>query len=112
MCLELLRETANVSATARRVGKGRQAAYKDRARFEEFREAWEDTVEEAMDTVEAEARRRALEGTGIPFFYDGRKVGTYRVCSDTLLIFMLKGRRREVFGDRTDVTARFTVVDP
>ena len=104
MFLELLRETASVKASARRVGISRQAAYKARARSEGFREAWEDALEEAIDDLEAEARRRALEGTEIPVFYDGGEVGTRRVYSDTLLIFLLKGRRREIFGDRTEVT--------
>jgi len=103
--LELLRETANVSASARRVGISRQAAYKARARSEEFREAWEDAIEEAIDALEAEARRRALEGVGEPVFYQGKEVGHIRRYSDLLLIFLLKGRRKEVFGNKVDHTS-------
>ena|SRR5215207_1798964 len=47
--LELLRETANVSASAAWAGISRRAVYKAREKSEEFREAWEDALEEATD---------------------------------------------------------------
>lgn len=98
MFLELLRETANVSASARRVGVSRQAAYKARARSGTFREAWEDAIEEGVDALEEEARRRAFEGVERLIFYQGEPVGAVREYSDVLMILLLKGRRPGVYG--------------
>ena len=98
--VESLREVGNVSAAARHAGVSRQTVYKERKSSEQFRDAWDDAMEEAMDLLEAEARRRAVEGTHKPVFYKGAAVGEIREYSDTLTIFLLKGRRSDVFGDR------------
>jgi hypothetical protein len=103
--LEFLRASASVTDSARGAGVSRRGTYKAREKDEEFREAWEDALEEATDALEAEARRRALEGVREPVFYQGKEVGSVQRYSDTLLIFLLKGRRREVFGDKTDHTS-------
>ncbi len=100
-----LRETGNVSAAARHAGVSRQTVYKERGASEQFREAWDDAMEEAMDLLEAEARRRAYDGTLKPVYYKGAPVGEIREYSDTLTIFLLKGRRPDVFKDRQDVTS-------
>ena len=55
--------------------------------------------EEAADTLEAEARRRAIEGVEEPVFHKGERVGTVRKHSDLLLIFLLKGARPQKFRD-------------
>ena len=55
--------------------------------------------EEAADTLEAEARRRAIEGVEEPVFHKGQRVGTVRKYSDLLLIFLLKGVRPQKFRD-------------
>ena len=43
------------------------------------------------DALEAEARRRAVEGVRKPVFYQGVICGWVGEYSDTLLIFLLKG---------------------
>lgn len=58
----------------------------------------------AADKLEAEARRRALEGTEEPVYQGGLLVGTKRVYSDSLMALLLKGRRKKVFADRTELT--------
>lgn len=98
--LEHLRETANVSSSAREAGVARQVAYKERDNSEAFRDAWDDAIEEGLDYLEAEARRRAYEGTLKPVYQQGVQVGEIREYSDTLTIFLLKGRRPEVFSER------------
>ncbi len=98
--LEGLRETANVSRAALDAGVGRRAVYKERDASETFWEAWDDAIEEGLDYLEEEARRRAFEGTQKPIYYKGMKVGVVREFSDTLMIFLLKGRRPDVYGDR------------
>lgn len=44
----------------------------------------------AVERMENEARRRAVEGTLRPVFHGGAQVGEVREYSDTLLIFLLK----------------------
>lgn len=106
--LATLRQTGNVSESARTAGVGRTFVYAERERDEAFAALWDDAVEDGMDTLEAEARRRGLEGWDEPVFgrvgkdEDGR-VGTVRKYSDTLLIFMLKGGRPEKYRERSDV---------
>jgi hypothetical protein len=71
-----------------------------------FRELYEDALEEAVDMVEDEARRRAIKGTLKPVYQGGVKVGTIREYSDAMLAMILKGRRKEVFGDRHELTGK------
>ena len=121
----------------------------------EFAKACQDAIELAADTLESEARRRALEGEQEPVLYQGqptyvpeydeagypivdtvqeerpgfdakgdpctqlvavkrhrRKLDangqpilmTVRKRSDALLTLLLKGRRKSVFADRTELT--------
>ncbi len=51
-----------------------------------------------MDDLEAELRRRAMEGTEKPVYFRGEECGVIRNYSDALGMFLLKGRRRAVFG--------------
>jgi len=97
--LETLRETANVSAAARAAGMARASAYGLRKREPEFREAWDDALEEALDDLEAELRRRALEGVERPVFYGGKECGSVRNYSDSLGMFLLRSRRGTVFAE-------------
>jgi hypothetical protein len=50
-------------------------------------------VERGTDALEDEALLRPLEGTLKPVYQGGKKAGTVREFSDTLLIFMLKAPR-------------------
>lgn len=65
-----------------------------------YRAAFAQAEEEAADWLEAEARRRAVEGVEEPVYQGGKKVGTVRRYSDTLLIFLLKGARPDKYADR------------
>ena len=56
-----------------------------------------------MDELEAEARRRAVQGVRQPVFHQGKVVGHIRKYSDLLLIFLLKHRRPEIFADKAMV---------
>src|SRR5574337_1699712 len=66
----------------------------------DFSAAWDAALELGTDSLEDEAVRRAHEGTLKPVYQGGKKVGTIREYSDTLLIFMLKARRPERFKER------------
>ncbi len=69
-----------------------------------YREAFASAGEMAVQHLEREARRRAIEGTEKPVYQNGRLVGTIREYSDTLLIFLLKGARPERYRERVDMT--------
>jgi hypothetical protein len=71
-----------------------------------------------VDTLEAEADRRAAEGTLRPVFYKGEQCGEIREYSDTLLIFRLKALRPEKYRERSNVAVsggvtiqRYTIAD-
>ncbi|HXH86543.1 MAG TPA: hypothetical protein VNI35_06925 [Nitrospira sp.] len=64
-----------------------------------FAAAREEALSIAIDLMEGEARRRALEGTLEPVYYGGKPVGAIRRYSDTLLMFLLKAARPEKYRD-------------
>jgi hypothetical protein len=70
----------------------------------EFAQAVEQALDMAADKLEAEARRRALEGVEEPVYQGGQLVGTKTVYSDSLLALLLKGRRKKVFAERVEQT--------
>lgn len=78
----------------------RGTVYAWRDRDEAFADSWDEAADAAGDVLEAEARRRAVDGVETPIFFEGERVGTKTTFSDRLLEFLLKGRRPEIFGDR------------
>lgn len=101
--LEALGKTASVTRACKVVRLGRTAIYDWRNADEDFAKAWDTAVERGTDALEDEAVRRAHEGTLKPVYQGGKKVGTIREYSDTLLIFTLKARRPEKYKDRAVV---------
>jgi transposase len=93
-----------VTHAAQVVGVGRRTVYDWLARDAEFRAAFAEAEQQAIDSLEREAVRRALEGTDEPVYQGGKKVGSIRKYSDTLLIFLLKGNRPSKYRERVDVT--------
>lgn len=98
--LEALSETGNVTESAKMANVSRRTIYNWRAADEDFAKAWNDAAELGCDALEDEATRRAKDGVDEPVFYKGEECGTVRKYSDTLLIFLLKGRRPDKFKDR------------
>jgi hypothetical protein len=72
--LEHLAKTANVSASARAAGFDRSTAYAHRQADPEFAAQWDDALEQSLDDLEGEARRRAYEGVAEPVVSMGRVV--------------------------------------
>jgi len=91
--LDNLRESGNVTGAARATGVSRQTAYDHKTVDPDFSTAWDQAMEEAIDALEAEARRRSMEGVECPVFHLGQQCGVIRRYSDTLLIFLLKAHR-------------------
>lgn len=96
-----LRRHANVSRAAKDAGVNRRTAQRERVNSGAFAEAWDDALEEGLDYLEEEARRRAYEGTLKPVYNRGELVGHVREFSDTLTIFLLKGGRPEKYAERS-----------
>ena len=74
-----------------------------------FAAEWDAALELGLDSLEDELMRRAKDGTLRPVFQGGELVGHIREYSDTLGIFMLKSRRRHVYGDRQFIEQRISL---
>lgn len=96
--------TSGVVLTACKKARiGRTTAYKVRDEDEEFAAAWDAALDDAADEMEEEAHRRAVKGVLKPVYQGGKKVGSIREYSDTLLIFRLKAARPEKYRERHEV---------
>ncbi len=102
--LAALRELPVVAHACKAVGIERSTAYRAREADPEFAQAWDDAMEEGIDRAEQEAFRRAVAGYEKPVWYKGELVGTETVHSDALLALILKGRRKKVYAERTELT--------
>ena len=98
--LDALAETCNVARAAELAGVARSTVYDWRVADSDFADEWEHALDLGADALEDEATRRAVEGVDEPVFYQGKACGVVRRYSDTLLIFLLKGRRPEKYRDR------------
>jgi hypothetical protein len=105
--LDALRETGVIAYACKLAGIGQTAAYKWRDDEEDFARDWSEALEEALDMLELEARRRAHDGLIKKKFKDGEPIidpetgQQYyeREYSDTLMIFLLKGGRPEKYRE-------------
>lgn len=93
----------NVAEACRIAGIDRTTAYNHKHADQDFSAAWDSAIELSMDKAEAELYRRAVEGVEKPVYQGGELVGHLQEYSDTLLIFMLKSRRRATYGERLTV---------
>ena len=78
----------NVARACRAAAIGRTLAYQWRKDDPDFAEQWENAYQNAIDNLEETAWKRA---------------GREKNPSDTLLIFVLKSNRREIYGDRQQI---------
>ena len=101
--LDSFRECGLVTEACRVAKVGRTTAYEERQRSEEFALAWADIEEETTEKMEREAIRRGSEGFDKPVFQGGKQVGTITEYSDSLLQFMLKGRRPDKYSERHSI---------
>lgn len=105
--LAALADTGNISAAATLAGINRTTFYRRRDDDEAFAKAVSDALETACDSLELEARRRALAGVprkkfdkGLPIIDpDTGEQYVEREYSDTLMIFLLKGHRPEKYRE-------------
>jgi hypothetical protein len=97
--LENLAKGVSVTGSAIAAGLARASVYEWRDDDPEFAEEWDDAVEQGTDLLEDEVRRRSTQGVDEPVFYKGVIVGHVRKYSDQMAMFLLKGRRAEIFRD-------------
>lgn len=103
--LEAYAECGTVTYAARTAGVGRRTIYDWLEHDPDFARDFDEAGEEAVDSLEKEARRRALDGVVEPVGFHQGVAGEYvRRYSDTLLIFLLKGARPEKYKDRHEHT--------
>jgi hypothetical protein len=103
-------ETGNISRAADAAEMDRQSHYNWLKDDPEYVAAFEHAKERAIETLEFEARRRALHGVERMKFDKGKAIVDPRTgqpyiereYSDTLAIFLLKSLRPEVYRDRTE----------
>lgn len=126
-----LREIPVLRYACEAVGVNRVTAWRARQTDEEFAAEWDSAMEDAIDKAEQEALRRGVDGWHEPVIDKGRLAWAYerfeqedgtfdyrpiigangqpvpltvRKHSDALLQFVLKGRRRTVYGDKQEIT--------
>ena len=104
--LDTLAEDGNVAEAARRSGLNRQYAYVLRREDADFARDWDAALDAAAEALVLAARRRAMEGVEEPVFYHGKQVGTRRVYSDRLLMFLLRAHWPDRFDDRRSEPGR------
>lgn len=133
--LDALRASGVVSRAAAAAGVSTALVYGRRKTDADFAHAWDMAIEDATDSLEAEARRRALEGTEEPVVYQGQLTPIYErdergqlvfvdgrpkqlvidgvpqwltvnKKSDALLQFLLKGLRARYSTERTELTGK------
>jgi hypothetical protein len=109
--LAAYRETGNVrlACTAAQIGRSSHYRWLDDS---DYAEQFEQAKKDAVDVLEAEARRRAVEGWEEPVgWYKGQAGGTVRRYSDTLLIFLLKGAAPRKYREREAVSGALAQLD-
>lgn len=104
--LRALARTGSVPLAAKTAGLSVEPVLELREEDPAFAERWREAEELAGAALEAEARRRAVDGVEEPVFYQGQKVGVVRRYSDSLLGLLLRGNRPEKFRDRADTGER------
>lgn len=109
-------KTGNVTIACLAAKVSRNSHYRWLETDPTYQKAFDLAQREADDYLEAEARRRALDGIDEPVIYQGELMGekveyndtpeknhfiplTVKKYSDTLLIFLMKGARPEKYRD-------------
>lgn len=81
--------------------KSRPTIQRWRAEDPQFSEAYDDAMATAADSLEAEARRRAVEGVVTTKFNKNGDAFDEVKYSDTLLLALLKAKKPDEFADRS-----------
>ncbi|MDA0787369.1 MAG: hypothetical protein O3B37_13870 [Proteobacteria bacterium] len=96
--LNMLAETASVTAASQGTGVYRVKWYRIRKTDPAFAQAWDEALEIGLDAVEDEAIRRAVAGHEEPIYFRGEKIGAVTKYSDRMLMQLLQARRPTRYG--------------
>ena len=97
--IEALADTGSVKRAAHAVNMTPEGAYLLRRHPEaqEFRKAWEAALALGVQRLEDVAMDRALNGTEVPVYSYGKRIGSRMVYNDRLLMFILRNRTGKRF---------------
>lgn len=109
--LATLAQAGNVSQACRTAGIGYTTVYKWREEDHDFAAAWEVALKQAIDRLEGEAWRRAVEGVEKPVYQQGVMVGTVTEHSDRLMEVLLKAHGGDKYRDKVkaDLSGSVTI---
>lgn len=96
----------NVLRSAAAAGIDRRTVYGWLGDDAKFKALHDEALQDALDRLEEEARRRAIDGWMEPVVSGGTLVTHVRKYSDTLLIVLLKGKRPDTFRERHEITGK------
>lgn len=97
--LSALADSGNIRQSCEAANVSRTYIYDVRRADPAFAQAWDEAIDDACDLIIAEAHRRAVRGVKVPVYQGGKLVGHKREYSDTLLMFLLKAWKPEVYRD-------------
>ena len=111
--LAALGQTANVTAACRSCKVSRNIAYDHKAKFPEFREAWEEAEELALDKLYSVGLDHATNGTERPVFQGGKRVGAVIEYDHGLLQWLLERKRPAQFGakNKLELSGKITMTE-
>lgn len=102
--LDAVGRCGTIAGAARETGIPRSVHYEWMQRDPDYPAAFREAEDIAVEIMETEARRRAVEGTTKPVFQGGDHVGNVTEYSDQLLMFLLRAARPDRYRERVDLT--------
>lgn len=97
---EQLAKSGNIGKALEVVAISRIELYRRETQDPEFKKIFEEARSLGISAMEDEAQRRAVDGVSEPIFFQGLQIATVQKFSDQLLMFLLRGRKPEVFKER------------
>lgn len=104
--LDAFRARGNVLRACEAAEVGRRTVYDWIEKDLAFKARFEEAREDAVDLLEDEARRRAVDGVKEPVYQNGKVVGHITRFSDRLLEQQLKAHRPERYRERMELTGK------
>lgn len=103
-----LSHNGNVSGACLAAEIDRSAVYRAKDDDPEFAARWDEALKIAVDRLEAEAWRRAVDGVDEPVFQKGVQVGAIRKYSDTLMAVLLKAHNPDKYREKIELIIKVT----
>ncbi len=111
--LECVAEGHTVKTAAKAINVSRTCVYNWRDEDKKFSQGWDDAILDGDDEFEEEARRRAIKGVKEPIVSGGMIIGEKLKFSDTLLMFLMKARRPDLYNptQKVDLSGNLALAD-